>query len=354
MSLNSPLSDSCDDSHYPKFGQHIAMVATETSGMMETGFGPIDTCKSLCLELQKIYGRVTFHVITTMHDLEQISAQKPDLVILCQKYFIPEKDGIALWFSEYFSQKKINFTGSIRKSLAYDSNKSIAKTVISNSGIATAKFFLTSPGQIKKDYLLPLEFPLFIKLINAANSYGIDETSIVHNFEAYVKKVDELQTYNLGKILVEEYLPGREFTVAVFDDESTGQRWSFPLEIITGKNNIGNLVLGYDVKNQNLEKLKPLSEPLAAQLNWLASRVFSVLKARDFARIDFKLDSTGALNFMEINLVPGLTQGSSYFPEACAILNSYSAKDNPDYGLKYVDVINKIAEIGLNRCPAFS
>ncbi len=334
---------------YPKLGQHIAIVATPTKGLMETGFGSIRACRILCEQLQKRYARVTFHVTKSKYDLDQVSSLNPDLVFLCQKYLFDEKNGERIWFSEYFAQKQINFTGSVKKSLIHDSNKSIAKTVISNSGIATAGFFLMAPGQIKKNYLLPLKYPLFIKPINAANSYGVDENSIVHDFEAFKKKVAELQHHNLGKILVEEYLPGREFTVAVFNDESTGQRWSFPLEIITSKNNIGNTVLGYDVKNQNLEKLKPLTEPLSAQLNWLASRVFDILKARDFARIDFKQDSTGALNFLEINLAPGMTRNSSYFPEACAVHNSYSAKENPKHGLKYVEVISKIAEIGLNR-----
>ncbi len=318
---------------------------------METGFGSVRVCRIMCEELQRKYARVTFHVAKSMHDLDQVSAQKPDLVILCQKYLFDEKRGQKIWFSEYFARKNINFTGSKRSSLIYDSNKSMAKTLVSNSGILTAKSFLTVPGQIKKDYQILLDYPLFIKPTDAANSFGVDENSIVYDFGSFNKKVSELYAKHPRKIMAEEYLPGREFTVAVIDDESTGKRWSFPLEIITGINNVGNPVLGYDVKNQNLEKLKPLTEPLSAQLNWLASRVFDILKARDFARIDFKLNDSGALNFLEINLAPGMNRGSSYFPEACAIHNSYSAKDNPKQGLKYVDVINKIAEIGLNRCP---
>ncbi len=334
---------------YPKLGQHIAIVATQTDENIESGFGSIDTCITLCEELQKKYARVTFHLIKTMRDLERVPVHKPDLVILCQKYFLPAKNGNKIWFSEYFARKKMNFTGSVRKSLIYDSNKSIAKTVVSNSGIATAKFFLAAPGKVKTAHLLPLKFPLFIKLINAANSYGVDANSVVHDFASFEKKVAELHSDNSGKIMVEEYLPGREFTVAVFNDESTGQRWSFPLEILPQENKLGDRFLEHKTKSRNTEKLKPVTDMFSAQLNWLASRVFTVLNARDFARIDFRLDGTGALNFMEINLVPGMTPGSSYFPEACAVHNSYSAKDNPDYGLKYVDVINKIAEIGLSR-----
>jgi D-alanine-D-alanine ligase len=55
----------------------------------------------------------------------------------------------------------------------------------------------------------------------------------------------------------------------------------------------------------------------------LAIEAFNALGARDFGRIDIKTNNHGDCFFMEANLVPGMTYGSSYFPQACNIANEF-------------------------------
>lgn len=333
----------------PKFGQHIAVVSTITDDLKETGFGTIRTCKVFCESLQKRYARVTFHQITGISSLDDIVHLKPDFVVLCSKYFIDPETKSKIWFSEYFSIQEIKYSGSDRKALEFDSNKSKAKTVLRNEGIATANYFLASPGQYKTEDRLPLQLPLFIKPLDAANGFGIDENSIARDFETYQKKVDELFSLQGTKVLVEEMLPGREFTVAIFDDSSNGVRWTLPMEIVPLKNKQGDRILGYHEKQSNNEELKSVGQPLCAKLNHLASEAFTALGAKDFGRVDIKLDAKGIPNFMEINLVPGMTPDSSYFVRACSFQSEYIAKDNPELGMNYDELVNKIAELGLLR-----
>ena len=99
-----------------------------------------------------------------------------------------------IWLSDYFSQYGIPHTGSNRATLEFDSDKSKAKSVLLEKGVATAKFFLARPGSFISERQLPLPLPLFVKPMDAANGNGVDENSLVHDFASYEAKVEEIFT----------------------------------------------------------------------------------------------------------------------------------------------------------------
>lgn len=335
--------------HSSKLKNHIAVVATNTHDLKETGFGSIETCRSFYDALRERYQTVTFHEISSVSGLDNIVASKPDLVVLCSKYFLDVESDTKTWFSDFFSKHAIAYTGSDRDSLEFDSNKGKAKTAIQNRGIATAKFFQTCPGQFETEDKLPLFLPLFVKPIDAANGNGIDENSIVRDFESYQNKVEELFELYGADVLVEEVLPGREFTVAIFDDPENDLRSIMPVEIIAPTNEKGDRVLGYAAKQQNHELLRTITEPTLSAVSELASSVFTALGVKSFGRIDIKLDSEGKPNFLEANLVPGMTPDSSYFPRACSLQNGSNSKTNRPSAMTHSEVALKIVELGLNR-----
>ena len=71
----------------------------------------------------------------------------------------------------------------------------------------------------------------------------------------------------------------------------------------------------------------------------LAIDAFNALGVRDFGRIVIKTDNHGECFFMEANLVPGMTHGSSYFPKACEIAHEFS----------YDKVVELLLARGLSR-----
>ncbi|WP_085899723.1 hypothetical protein [Kiloniella majae] len=336
----------------PKIKKHIAVVATNTEGMKETGFGSLETCKAFYNALGERYQRVTFHEVTTKSSLDIIARERPDLVVLCSKYLPATTANDKVWFSEYFAIHGIAFTGSDRETLEFDSNKSKAKTVLLNNGIATARFFLAHPDEFKSESHLPLPLPLFLKPLDAANGNGIDENSIVRDFESYRLKLAELFLAFGAKVLVEQVLSGREFTVAVLDNKVKTTRMILPLEIIPPKNSKGDRILGSEAKLQNEERLRLIEEPLRSEINQLAGDVFTKLGAQDFGRIDIKLDSYGKPHFLEANLMPGMTPDSSYFPRACIFNSSESRQKNGNSDMSYADVALKIVELALSRVTA--
>ena len=328
-----------DENPINKINKHIEVVTTATFGMKETGFGSIETCKNVCDILRTHYTHVNFNEVASEQDLIGIADANPDLVVLCVKYLAVENSETKIWLSDFFSQCGIFHTGSSRTTLEYDSDKGRAKRTVLDHGLATAKYFFAHPDVIKSERHLPLPLPLFIKPVDAANGNGIDENSLVHDFASYEAKIKEIFSIYGVPALVEEYLPGREFTVAVLDDPSRNRRLISPVEIIVSENTKGDRILGAKEKAGNNEKLLNLNKSEKAVVSELAGKVFSALGVKDFGRIDIKMDAMGIPYFMEANLIPGMTPETSYFPRACF----------SNQGMWYQEVVLKIAELALIR-----
>lgn len=328
-----------NDAIIGKIDCHIEVVTIDTTGMKETGFGSLDTCQSVSEVLKSHYAQVHFNVVKNEADLKRIVDRKPDLVVLCVKYLVDDEQDSKIWLSDYFSQYNITHTGSDRATLEFDSNKSKAKNVLLAKGVATAKFFLARPGLFKTETHLPLSLPLFVKPLDAANGNGIDENSLVHDFASYEAKVEEIFTTYTQPALVETVLPGREFTVAVFNDAAHNHCVALPVEVIAPKNAKGDRVLGYQEKSSNKEELLQVEDPALSAVAAIAKQVFVGLGVRDFGRIDVKMDAQGIPHFIEVNLVPGLTPETSYFPRACDINSKMS----------YERVVLMIVEVALSR-----
>ena len=333
----------------PKFGQRIAIVTGHLNGPNENGFGSVETCKTFCEHVRKTYANVSFHQVLDISSLERVVKERPSLVILCGQYITDPSTEEKIWLSDFFQSKGLIFTGSTRKALEVASNKSTAKTIIENAKIATARYFLTSHDQFRSEDRLPFSLPVFIKPLDGSNGSGKDAYSIARDFSTFSCKVSELTSKQGGKVLVEEFLPGREFTVAVFDDETTGRRWTLPMEILPLKNNNGDKILRPHDKNLALKQFRCVDEPILSALKSMASQAFTALGARDFARVDIKLDESGKPNFLEIDLIPGMTPDSGHFAHACSFKEKGGSVNGSYSGMSYAQVANKIVEIGLNR-----
>lgn len=294
----------------------IEIITTPNSTLKETGFGALTACNSVMRSLQKAHYSAAISVCLNAENVDAVIARKPDVIIGVVKYIMLE-NGQKLWLSEYLEDREINFTGSERQILSYDSSKVLAKRKVALQGIRTARFFLVLPFEYSEDQDLPIPYPVFIKPADAANGNGIDSASLAYNFEQFETKVQSLYAEYAEPVLVEEYLEGREFTVAVLEDS---QKLVIAAVEIIAPEDDGIRILGAKVKAENTEILRIVSdEAVLCRVTDIAEKSFRALGARDFGRIDIKMDNNGKCYFMEANLVPGMTKGSSYFPEACDI-----------------------------------
>lgn len=300
---------------------NIEIITTPSGALKETGFGTKISCVNVCESISRSGNTVTLTSCQTLLDLEAVVSRKPDLVFLAAKY-LPVLNGDNIWFSDYFMENKITFSGSDRTALKYDSNKILAKNHLHSIGLDTAKHFTAIPGQYRCIDDLPLPFPLFIKPESAANGNGIDELSFVNTYSEYENKVKSIYEDYEQAALVEEFLSGREFTVAVICN-ANGDIKTSAIEIFPPLSKSGLRILGEEAKKNNEERLMEINiNTELANINKMAKAAFIGLGARGFGRIDVKMNSEGKCFFMEANLVPGMNMGSSYFPRACEIANN--------------------------------
>jgi D-alanine-D-alanine ligase len=126
---------------------------------------------------------------------------------------------------------------------------------------------------------------------------------------------------------VESYLPGREFSVALLEYMDSDKLLAMPVELITEPNAQGDSILGQTVKSEDTEHVVAVTDlALRGQLSKFAKSVFRALGARDYGRIDIRLDAHGQPQFLEANLIPGLAKHDfvSYFTAACEINQAMS------------------------------
>jgi D-alanine-D-alanine ligase len=309
----------------------IEVITTNNEASMEKGFGSLESCNNILHSIEKIGYKVKLSICQNINDLKDVVSRKPDLVVLGVKYIIENEQKI--WLCEFFSKNKINYSGSSKKTLMYDSDKVLAKSYLKDRGINTARYFTAIPQEHKRDYDLPINYPLFLKHSNSINGNGIDDYSLVNNFAEFQSKVLSLYDKNPTPILVEEYLDGREFTVAIIKTKS-GNLLVSSLEIIQAKMENVN-------KSTPKKLIKIEDEQIIKKIKELAVDAYIDLGIRDYGRIDIKSNIHGHCYFMNVNLIPDMTSNSSYFPKACEV----------EHELSYDDMIELIVEEGISRVP---
>jgi D-alanine-D-alanine ligase len=318
----------------------IEIITTSNEALKETGFGTLKACNNVLDSIRRLGYTVTLNVCDMAGDLDEVAKRNPDLVVLGVKY-ISVENGNDIWLSDYFTKNGINFTGSSREALKFDSDKVLAKSHLRKMGIKTADYFTAIPGQYKCESELPVRFPLFLKPLDAANGNGIDDLSFVTSLEEYENKISSLYDSFNQPVLVEEYLDGREFTAAVINMPDSNLLVS-AVEVVPPQSTNGLRILGEQAKRDDSEELKKEEDiEIRDSVCKLAVDAFVHLGIRDFGRIDIKVNASGQCYFMEANLVPGMTAGTSYFPKACEIEGEIS----------YDKMIGLILGEGLRRVP---
>lgn len=271
--------------------------------------------------LSKHYNKVHITLVDTIEDLEALIDLNPDVVFLGMDFVYSDgtDSSAKIWMSDYLEAHDILHTGSSSAAHKLDHDKTLAKQRMYQAMVQTAPFYVAR--QSLKEYSKPeLPFPLFVKPTNRGGGTGIDAQSVVHNQTQLESKIESIATRYDSDALVEEYLPGREFSVAILKDLYTKTYEVMPLELIAPAETDGVRILSCKVKSSNAEQAIAITDTaIDAQVKDLAIEAFEALGARDYGRIDIRLNQAGVPHFLEANLIPSLIAGYGSFPKACMI-----------------------------------
>ena len=237
----------------------------------------------------------------------------------------------------------VPYTGSDPATLAVTLDKGLAKRLIRQAGLNTPDFAVLT----RADAPLPdtFTFPLLVKPNAEGSSKGIGRTSVVHDEAGLRAQVKALLAAGTPSVLVEAFLPGREFTVALLGDHDA-PRLLPPMEIVFSPEAGPTPVYSFEHKletDRSVHYQVPaeVSDELLAAIQEAALGAFLALGCRDVARIDLRLDAAGAVHFIECNPLPGITPGYS---DLCKIASAE--------GLSYPDLIAAIIAPALARRAA--
>ncbi|MEO5949791.1 MAG: hypothetical protein ABIP74_05285 [Candidatus Saccharimonas sp.] len=275
----------------------------------------------LCLH----YKHVHITLVDSMADLEALVSRSPDLVFLGMKFLpvhplLGAKDPAKIWISEYLDQFDIAYTGSDRFAHEHEQHKPSAKACIRSAGLNTSPSMVVKKDMLFSPRDINLPFPLFVKPTDSGGGTGVDEKSLVQNFDELYTKVMSISADYRTDSLVEVYLPGREFSVAILADEFTDELLVMPIELKAVVNAHGDSVLSQAVKSSNAEEVHEVRNGVVRDnVIALALGAYRALGARDYGRIDIRLDSHDVPHFLEANLIPSLIEGYGSFPKACHI-----------------------------------
>lgn len=304
-----------------------------------------DSQLTLLSVLRNRYTHVAITIVNNMADLKKLVAKKPDLVVLGMKLVLldPTKsydDSPKVWLSAYLEQNGITYTGSDTRALSLEFDKHIAKQAVIAAGLQSSRYFISTINEPTFDH--NLTYPLFVKPSNRGDSKGIDERSVVYTALELKAKIKSIHSDYSSDALIEEYLPGREFSVAVIRQPHTGTLVAMPVEITTPADKNGNSILSEAVKDADTEQVvRVVDTVLKNRLNSLAIGVFRALGSRDYGRIDMRLDANGHPSFIEANLMPGLSNHG--YLSKCFYLN---------HATTYNDMILAIVALGAERVIA--
>jgi len=234
----------------------------------------------------------------------------------------------------YLKLADIPFVGTGVLGSAVGMDKDVMKRLLRDAQIPIGKF-VTLKSHEKIPAIAEIEaalgLPVFIKPANMGSSVGISK---VCNEEEFTSALKEAFLYDT-KIIIEEYIPGREIECAVLGNEEPIA--SVPGEIIPSHDFYSYDAKYIDDKGASLKIPAQLEKETAQRVKELAIKVYQVLCCEGLSRVDFFLKDNGALVVNEINTMPGFTKISMY------------PKMWEASGIDYTELITRLIELAIKR-----
>lgn len=232
---------------------------------------------------------------------------------------------------------RIPYTFSDPLVLALTLHKGLTKTVIRAAGIPTADFaVIEDPADLQS---LDLPPPLFAKPVAEGTGKGISESSRVDTHEQLSLLCTKLMHEFRQPVLVETYLPGREFTAGIVGTDNDAAVIGV-MEVLFRNHHEGEKIYSYHSKS-NYEELIDYVIPereVVQACSDLALAAWRTLGCRDGGRVDIRMDSLDRPNFIEVNPLAGLNPVHSDLPIICRLL-----------GIPFQDLIARILDSAMQR-----
>jgi D-alanine-D-alanine ligase len=229
------------------------------------------------------------------------------------------------------------FSGTLASALSM--NKYKTKLIAKKAGLTIAKDMVVGKKYKTEKIVKKLNLPVVVKPIELGSSVGINIAKTEDELKGSIDKALELG----NEVLLEQFIKGRELTVAVMGNKSPK---ALPvIEIIPKVSTFFDYKAKYQTGGSEEVCPAQISDDITKKVQKYAVKVFKALGCRDLARVDFiwNVDPSinsrqaGKLYFLEINTIPGMT-ATSLAPQAAKAA-----------GMEFSDFLDKLIEGSLKR-----
>lgn len=244
----------------------------------------------------------------------------------------------------------VPYLGSDPLTLALSLHKVRAKEVFRQRGVPTAPFACIETLDELPVLANGHEYPVFLKPVWEGSSKGVMEANYARHPDAARERARYLLAAYDQPVLVESFLPGEEFTVAVIGNGREIRTLPLIRYRFEGLPSGALPIIGYeakwtwDVPDNPLEILEcpaQIDDALAGDIRETAIAAYRALGCRDWARVDIRLDGEGSPNVLEVNPLPGIIPdpvANSCFP--CAARAA---------GMSYDELIQSAVRVAWRR-----
>lgn len=277
---------------------------------------------------------------------EKFRSTRPDIVFNIAEGF--HGIGREAQIPAMLDMLNIPYTGSDPLTLATCLNKARTKEILTYYKIPNAKFCVLENLDDLKNFAL--EFPVLIKPVGEGSSKGIYNKNFIKSLDELKNRLEEYFPLYKQPFIAEEFLSGKEFTVAVLGNGSDTK--IFPIVEI----NFDELpaeavkIYSYEAKWVYDTKANPLKiftcpakidKALEEEIRKTVLRTYRVLNCKDWSRIDVRLDKNNIPNIIEVNPLPGILpdpDDNSCYPKAARSEN-----------ISYNEMLNLVLSAAVKR-----
>jgi len=310
------------------------------------GWGNMEVTKTLSEALNSDGKSSEIVFVNTMDDfLKAIDNHTYDIV-WSALYYVSEKEDIIgmnidddAWLADKLDRRQIPYIGPSAQTMKDLINKTATHFILSSKNISVPEHHQVDMGESIPD----IRFPAFVKPSCESRSVGISDKSVVQNIRELEKRVAFIHEQFEQPALIEDYLPGEEYTVLMIGN---GEDQMFIPGIVTvkGGNNGKFPILRSDMRGVGITKIG-IPEHSVEAANVLCRQAVDALNCLDHVRVDMRFDTQKNLKIIEVNGIPGLKPIKSWSPQMFTLYNKSPEGPLEDYRL----LLHKIVDSALKR-----
>lgn len=301
----------------------------------ETEFDSENTINSIYKALEDEYEVIRIEAVKDFSWIKQLEEANPKLIFnICEGFYGPARESV---YAAILEQFNFNYSGPDSTNLLMCHNKFLVKSIIKNVAKVPFGYSIKTEDDVEK--FKDINFPVIVKLNSEGSSMGLNEKSIVSNYEELYKQVQWLRDKYNRNILLEEYIQGTDISMIYI--EGLGA---------LGPCKINCDALFYDYEMKTIKDSTVDIIPEEGKYEDLKNIVMKIVKRLDikgYAKLDFRVRN-GEYFLIEVNSQVSFHPTGEFI--TCCKKEGYSFKDTINYIVKNAMKSNtKINSIGIGE-----